>query len=280
MRSLFRLCMFLFLTLPLAAADRLVVFAGVASRPPMEELARRFQERTGTQVDLVLGGSGFLLSQMRLSRQGDLFFPSSPDFMESAKRLGLVKPETERRLAYLVPAICVPKGNPRNIRCLSDLLRPGLKVAIAHPELVAIGTHTVEIVEKAFRPEERSAFRANLVNYAENHEKLVAALALRTVDAGVAWSLAAKWDPARIEILPLRPDQIPRISYLSMALATSSRNPTLARTFLDFVASAEGRSVFARHHYFTSPEEAFAWIGQPRPVGGTYVLPPSWTGRP
>jgi hypothetical protein len=65
-----------------------------------------------------------MLSEMKLAQRGDLYLPGSSDFMEIAKRENLVLSESERFVAYLVPAINVPAGNPKNIRSLEDLARP------------------------------------------------------------------------------------------------------------------------------------------------------------
>lgn len=128
----------------LASSDSLMIFAGAASKPPTEEVARIYKQKKGVGVQVTFGGSGFVLSQMNLARRGDVYFPGSSDFMEKAKREGLVFPETERIIAYLIPAINVQKSNPKKIESLKDLLKPGLRLAIADPESVCVGTYAVE----------------------------------------------------------------------------------------------------------------------------------------
>lgn len=53
---------------------------GAVSKPAMEEAAKAFEQRTGIKVYLTFGGSGAILSQMKLSREGDLYIPGSPDY--------------------------------------------------------------------------------------------------------------------------------------------------------------------------------------------------------
>ena len=43
----------------------LLIFAGAASKPAAEEVAKVFQNKTGILVDIIFGGSGFVLSQMK-----------------------------------------------------------------------------------------------------------------------------------------------------------------------------------------------------------------------
>lgn len=261
---------------PARAADRLLVYAGSAARPPIEEAVALFERKTGVRVDVAFGGSGYVLSQLKLARRGDVYFPGSSDYMEKAKREGDVFPETERIVVYLVPAINVRKGNPKRIRTLEDLARPGVKVAIGNPEGVCVGAYAVEIVEKRFSPAGKEMFRKNVLNYMESCERTATALSLQQVDAVIGWSVFGHWDPERIETVPLPADEIPRIGYIPVAVSRHTKRRALAERFIDFLFSPEGREVFSRHAYFTTPAEAFAWIGAKRPVGGEYAVPPYW----
>lgn len=258
------------------AGERLLVFAGAASKPPTEELARIFERHTGVKVDLVFGGSGYVLSQMILAKQGDIYFPGSSDYMENAKKKEVVFPETEKYVVYLVPAINVQKGNPKGIRSLHDLTRPGLRVAIANPEGVCVGLYAVETIEKVFTPNEKAAFRRNLVNYTESCEKTATAISLKAADAVIGWSVFQYWDPQRIETVPLKKYEISRIGYIPVAVSKFTKNRALAQKFIDFIVSREGAAVFRKHHYFMSVREASGWIGEKKPVGGSYALPPEW----
>jgi len=253
--------------------ERLLVFAGAASKPPLEEVAKAFEKKTGIKVDLVFGGSGYVLNQMLLSKQGDIYFPGSSDYMELAKKKGVVFPETERIAVYLVPAINVQKGNPKKIKSLKDLTRPGLKVAIANPEAVCVGTYAVEIIEKNFTLQEKEAFRRNLVNYTESCEKTATAISLKMVDAVIGWRVFQYWDPERIETIPLRKEEIILIGYIPIAISKFTKNRELAQKFIDFVLSEEGKAIFRKYHYFMTPDEAFAYIGEKKPIGGEYIVP-------
>jgi molybdate transport system substrate-binding protein len=257
----------------------LLVFAGAASKPPTEEVAQLFRNRAATSVDLLFGGSGFVLSQMKLARKGDLYFPGSSDFMELAKKEEVVFPETEKRIVYLVSAINVQKGNPKKIYSLKDLTREGIRVAIANPEMVCVGTYAVEIIEKNLNPTEKKRFRKNLVNYVESCEKTANVISLKSVDAVIGWSVFQHWDPERIETVYLKPEEISRIGYIPIAISKFAQDKALARTFIDFLISPAGTSVFRGHHYFMDPQEARRFTLQHTPVGGSYSLLEEWKTR-
>ena len=259
-----------------SASKRILVFAGAASKPATEEGARIFQERFGIPVNVVFGGSGFVLSQMKLAKKGDLYFPGSSDFMEMAKKERLVFPESEKILVYLIPAINVQKGNPKKISSLRDLTKDGVRVAIANPEIVCVGTYAVEIVEKNLTAVEKEKFRKNLVNYTESCEKTANVVSLKAVDAVLGWRVFQYWDPGRIETIYLGPEEIPRIGYIPIAVSKFTQDKVLAQKFIDFLFSPQGKVVFRKYHYLMDLKEARHFTRPDTPVGGEYVLPNEW----
>ncbi|MFN3532854.1 MAG: molybdate ABC transporter substrate-binding protein [Candidatus Brocadia sp.] len=282
---LFFVCAVFFTALFSAGTDvrseseqRLMLFVGAASKPPTEEAVKLFEEKTGIKVDANFGGSGYMLSQMILAKKGDIYFPGSSDYMEKAKKEGYVYPETEKIVVYLVPAINVQKGNPKNIRGLKDLLRPDVKVAIANPENVCVGGYAVEIIEKCLSDREKKMFRKKIVNYTESCEKTMTAVSLKAVDAVIGWRVFEHWDPDTVETIPLKSNEVARVGYIPIAVAKFTKNRDLAQKFIDFIISEEAQDIFKKYKYFTTPEEAFAWIGQ-KPVGGAYEIPHEWVKK-
>ena len=260
----------------LSSSKRILIFAGAASKPATEEVIKIFQEKFGIPVDVNFGGSGFVLSQMKLTKKGDLYFPGSSDFMELAKKEGFVFPESERIVVYLLPAINVRRGNPKRIYSLKDLTKDGIRVAIANPEFVCVGTYAVEIIEKNLTPIEKERFKKNLVNYTESCEKTANAISLRAVDAVIGWRVFQYWDPERIETIYLKPDEIPRVGYIPIAISKFTQDKILAQQFIDFLLSSDGKAIFRKHHYLMDLQEARQFTRPNTPVGGEYVLPNEW----
>ncbi len=249
------------------------VFVGSATKPAIEDAATAFERKAGVKVLLHFGGSGKMLSELKLARRGDIYLPGSSDFMEIAKREKLVLPETEKRITYLVPAINVPAGNPKNIRTLEDLARPGLRIGIARPDSVCVGLYGVEILERAGLADR---VRPNIVTHAESCEKTAQIVALGTVDAILGWEVFHYWQPDKIETVLLAPDQVARIGYIPIALSVFSKQRPLAQQFIDFLLAEEGQAIFRRWHYLSSVEDARKFARPETPVGGEWKLPAGW----
>ncbi|MCJ8344454.1 molybdate ABC transporter substrate-binding protein [bacterium] len=253
-----------------------MVYVGAASKPPTQEIIQEFEKKHDVAIDVHYGGSGFVLSQMILSKRGDIYFPGSSDYMLKAIDKKVVFEETEQRIVYLVQAINVRKGNPKNIQSLLDLTRDGIRVAIANPEGVCVGSYAVETIEKTFTKQQKAKFLKNLVNYTGSCAKTASAISLKQVDAVIGWRVFEDWDPKRIESIALKAHEISRIAYIPMAISKFTKNKKLAQLFVDYFASQEAKDIFQKYKYFMSAKEAQIYIGAEKKVGGQYLVPQEW----
>jgi len=267
---------FLMAGIGLLFASDLFVLVGAASKPAMEELIEAFMKKTGLKIEVSYGGSGVLLAQLQMSGRGDLYFPGSIDFIEHARRLKLIDPASVKKVVYLVPAICVQKGNPKNIKSLKDLCKKNVRIIIGNPECVCLGVFAAEMADKLLTSSERKQFRKNIVNFVDSCSKVANSIALKTADAVIGWRVLEYWNKERIQTVKLPADEIIRISYLSIAITKNCKNRKLAEKFIEFMLN-DGMKYFKKFHYFTKPEDAIKYVGAKKPIGGkNYKVPPFW----
>lgn len=259
-----------------AKKNELIIFAGSVVKRPLEEITKNFEKKEDIKITINFGGSGFLLSQMTLSRIGDIYLPGSSDFMGKAKKLNVLFEETEKPVLYLVPAIVVQKGNPKGIKSLNDLAQDNVKVILANPKEVSVGLYSVEIIEKNLTEPVKKRLRNNIINYTESFEKTITAISLKTADATIGWSISKYLDPDMIDIIPLKKQEIKRIGYIPIAVTRYTKKKALAKKFVDYITSEEAKAVFKQYNYFTTKESAFNWIEEAKEVGGEYEIPSSW----
>ncbi len=247
----------------------ITAFVGSASKPPMEEAAQAFLEKTGILVYLNFGGSGALLSQIELSQSGDLYIPGSPDYMVKAEKKNIIDSPTIKKIAYLIPVIAVQHGNPENIKSLSDLARTGIEIGIGNPEAVCVGLYAIEIFDYNHMLEEVSR---NIIVHAKSCEDTATLLSLKSVDAIIGWDVFQYWDPDNIEVVYLPPEQLPRIAYIPGAIIKFTEDAASARAFLDFLVSSEGQAIFKKNGYYTTEAEVRKFAPDAA-IGGEYKLP-------
>ncbi|GBE14985.1 MAG TPA: molybdate ABC transporter substrate-binding protein [Proteobacteria bacterium] len=249
------------------------VFAGSVSMMVLEEAVSSFEKSTGSRVDMIFSGSGSALAQMRLARHGDLYIPASQQFMDIALEKGVVDRSSVVRLAYLVPAIGVAAGNPKGIHGLDDLLRSDVRFVMARPDTVSIGLFAAEIFDKNGLGKEA---RSRVSGFTESFAQEVQLLILGTADAIIGWSVLGNWDPDKLEVIPIQPSSVPRIAYISGAVSVYSKNPVLARGFLNYLAGEKGKAIFESHGYPTDVNDIRHMVTPAVTVGGRYELLDRW----
>jgi molybdate transport system substrate-binding protein len=230
----------------------LSVFAAAGAKPALDEICQRFGEKYRTKVEISYGGGGEVLNQMVLSRSGDVYVAPEQRFMETAKEKQAIDSETIKSVAYMIPVIAVPKGNPKNIQTLADLARPGVRVAITRPETTLLGKYAPEIFQKAGLTE---AIDQNIVTQAARPDNLLTMLVMGQVDAGILWHFYQVQAPDQIENIYLLPEQLTGIGEMQAAVSAYCRDKGSAQRFIDFITSAEGQAVFRKLGYLIDAEE-------------------------
>ena len=250
----------------------ITAFVGSASKPAMEEAAAAFEKETGIKVYLTFGGSGAMLSQIELSRSGDLYFPGSPDYMVKAEKKGVIDSDSVKKIAYLIPVIAVQHGNPKNIQSLADLTKPGIEVGIGNPQAVCVGLYAAEILDYNHL---LADVGKNIVVNTESCDKTATLISLKLVDAVIGWDVFHSWDPEKIDVVYLPADQLPRIAYIPGAITKFSTDKESAQKFLDFLVSEQGQQIFQKWGYITTESEARKFAPDAE-IGGEYRLPSSY----
>ncbi len=174
----------------IAAVRPLLVYCAAGLKVPVEAAAHDYEQEFGIPVQLQFGGSGTLLNNFKIARRGDVFLSADGSFMEMARSNHLLAEVIP--IARITPVIAVPRGNPRGLTGVADLLRPEVRVALANPEATAIGvatrqslTHTGQWAPLAARA---TVFKPT-VNEVANDVKL------GSVDAGIVWDATIRQYP-------------------------------------------------------------------------------------
>jgi molybdate transport system substrate-binding protein len=238
----------------------------------MDEAAKVFESQTGVKVYLTYGGSGAVLSQMELAKTGDLYIPGSPDYLEKSNAKNITDPGTANIIAYLVPAICVQHGNPKNIQSLADLARPAITVGIGNPSTVCVGLYAIEIL--AYNHLLPDVYK-NIITQAASCDNTATLISLKSVDAVMGWSVFHDWNPDNIDAIYLKPEQLPRLAYIPAAISTFSKEKEAAGAFIDFLTSKAGQDIFKKWGYDVTEAEARQYAPKAS-IGGEYQLPDSY----
>ncbi|MDA1275974.1 MAG: molybdate ABC transporter substrate-binding protein [Verrucomicrobia bacterium] len=238
--------------------EPIVMFCAAGIKPPVEEVAREYSDLFGIPVQLQYGGSGTLLSNVRVAGRGDLFLAADASYLEIAKSNHVVAEVIP--LATMIPVIAVPKGNPKNIHGVRDLLRTEIAVALANPDAAAIGKITRRLLTQ-------SGIWDDLEKHAKVFKPTVNDVAndikLGTVDAAVIW------DSTVNQYAELEGIQVPELSSgtqkVSVGVLASSKQPAAALRFARYLAARDkGLRVFSKLGF--NPVVGDLWSEKPEVV--------------
>ncbi|HAX61555.1 MAG TPA: molybdate ABC transporter substrate-binding protein [Elusimicrobia bacterium] len=252
------------------ATEELFFFCGAAVAVPMREIIKNYEKETGVKVNVTYSGSGTLLSQMELSNRGDVYLCGSPDYIDIGVRRGLLIKGTDKIVSYLVPAIIVPKENPKNIQKLEDLSKKGVRVGMGNPETVCLGLYGVELLDYNNLLEK---VLPNVAVFAKSCEDTATICVLKKVDAILGWDVFESWNPKDVKWIKIDKKQIPRISTIPLAIPVFVKNRKLAEKFIDYILSPEkGKKIFKKWGYISDVNKAKKYAPEAK-IGGEYKLP-------
>jgi molybdate transport system substrate-binding protein len=222
-------------------ATHLRVLCGSSMAGPVQELAKQFTAARQAQIDFDLGGSETLLPKILAGARADVFVCHDP-FEEKLKAAGCWTRTAV--VGYLEPVVAVRPGNPRNIRSLSDLAKPDLKIGIGDPRYSTCG----ELFVNALR--ERGQYDAvmkNVALQARSHAEVANGLVVGPLDAVVVWNFVVGLYPGKLEVVPTGVRYpATRVTVLGLI---GSDNPKLRDAFLDWCQEPVVQETFRRYGY-------------------------------
>jgi molybdate transport system substrate-binding protein len=216
----------------------------------MDEIGKVFTQKYGIDVQYTYGGGGTLVSQMNLTHKGDVFIPGSTVEFSTAKNQSLVN--ASQLVGYHVPVIAVQKGNPKNISTIQDFAKPGLKIALGDVNATAIGKAGAKIFKKFNITQ---AVEKNVVTRTPTINELT--VIMNTGQADAALLTLDQINPETMDAISI-PVSDNEVLVVPIGVTTFTKNQASAQKFVDFVASDEGKAIFAKDGFPTYPDPVYA----------------------
>ncbi|NPA62578.1 MAG: molybdate ABC transporter substrate-binding protein [Methanococci archaeon] len=224
----------------------IIVLCGAGLMKPMNELITNFENKTGAKVDVHYGGSAELFGILTTTG-GDVFIPGAYKYTADAAKRGLILNNTIKNITYHIPVIAVPKNNPKHIKNLSDLAKPGVRVVIGDPKACAIGKVAKAILEKNHLWTNVSK---NIVVETPTVNQLLIYIATNQADATIIWEDMATWaeGKGKIEIIKIPKDEniIKTIPTAVTVYAKKDGDYDVAMAFNSYISSEEASKIWKK----------------------------------
>jgi molybdate transport system substrate-binding protein len=223
-------------------ADPLLILAASDLQFAFEEIVPVWEERAGVPVNVVLGSTGNLATQLRHGAPGDLFFAADEAFIDDLIAAGRVEPGSRTPYAFGRLALVSPPGTDPPAT-LDDLGDPRWDpVALANPEHAPYG----RVARQALVSQGQWGAVQERVVFGENIAQAYQLVRTGNAAAGiVALSLVEGAGEGSVPFVAIPREAHPALVQVAGVLADSSRREE-ALEFLHFVMSEEGQGVLAR----------------------------------
>jgi molybdenum ABC transporter molybdate-binding protein len=240
----------------------LVLFCAAGILKPVEETAADYEKQYGTQVKIEPGGSGTLLSKIRVAPDRvDLFLAGEESYVREARAQHLVAEIIPYARQH--PVIAVTKGNPHKIAAVDDLLAAGVTVAIPNPELAAVGKAVQQALakggqwDKLIQQSKQSGAKVSLVGTVTEAAQ---AVKIGAADAALVWDATARQFGIEFVEVPALQQQAEQAT---LGVIAATKHPTLALHFARFLTARDRGQLALAKHFFQPIADADLWADTP-----------------
>ena len=220
-----------------------MVFAAASLTDAFGELGEAFMvTNPGTDITFNFAASSALAAQITEGAPADVFASADLSSMAQLTDAGGNATDpvvfTTNRAAIIVGA-----GNPMDITDIADLANEELIVIACAPD-VPCGRYAQQILDNA-------GVAAILKSLEENVRAVVTKVTLGEADAGIVYATDVIGATDRADGIKI-PDDVNVVAEYPIAVTNVTRNPEVARAFIDFVLSDTGQQILASYG-FESP---------------------------
>ncbi|MFM8382583.1 MAG: molybdate ABC transporter substrate-binding protein [Actinomycetota bacterium] len=217
-----------------AASETLTVFAASSLRDAFTAIGDAFTAANpNLTITFNFAGSSELVTQISNGAPADIVATADTSTMSRLTTSDSIRTDpvvfTTNRAMIIVGA-----GNPKNITEVSDLADPDLVVVACAPD-VPCGTYARAVLDNA-------GVAVTFRSLEENVKSVVSKVMLGEADAGIVYVtdvLGAGNDVEGVEISA----DINVLAEYPVAVTADADDSAVARAFIDFLLSAEGRSI-------------------------------------
>lgn len=218
----------------------------------VERIRDNYENKTGHQVELDLGGTARLATQIKNGGDVDLFLSASEKWADEVTINQRGKSRVLRRVDLLSNrlVVVVPKDSTLSVSSMEDLLDPAFEhIALANPDaLVPAGVYAKEALANLGLWE---TLLPKFVN-GNNVRETLTYVEMRSVQAGIVYKTDAVASRDVRVAFEIDPSLHKQIRYPLLLLRHSARRPG-ASEFFEYLTGPEAAAVFTELGFSVLP---------------------------
>jgi molybdate transport system substrate-binding protein len=223
-------------------SDTLYWYLAASISKPGIEITQKFNaSQSEFKVVVIPGGSGNLFSKLLASQTGDLYTPAASDYLEKSNQAGIVLTVTE--LLKQTPVFGLSSSGSKVIRNFSNLLKPGIRLALGNENTMALGKTYLKI-EKKLPLNVNQGIQKNTIVKAMNVNQIVNYVKLDVVDAGIMFETVANSHGLAFINIPERSNVIETAYLITLKF---SKHPKQVEKFKKYLAM--DKTIFSKYGF-------------------------------
>jgi molybdate transport system substrate-binding protein len=246
-----------------AERPEITFFCGAVSRRAVESIIAEFEKREGCVVNTIYDGCGILTSRMQTiegqsQARGfpDVYMACDLYYLENVKQWF----QEAANVSDAEIVIAVPKGSTK-VTSLSDLVKPGIRVAVGEPDQCTIGALTRRLMVKEGLYDalkEKQMQDGEVVVEKSSSALLVPDVVTGHVDAAVAYITDVMANRDTVDVV--RIESSLNLAVQPLSIARTSEHKHLVRRLLRRIAESPEAFEDAGFHFrLEALPEAVLW---------------------
>ena len=239
------------------------VFAAASLTNVVNASKSAFEKENNAKLLVNLAGSDALYAQIVVGSPADVYMSADSSWLVKLNQKSLLYNDKYWNFTSNVLIVILPPDNPQNIASLSDLAKPGVRIAVA-AWTVPAGKYTNITLTKIdstwgnkastkYQGPQWENYRQNVVKniitYETNVEQVVTKVRMGVVDAGFAYMTDAMfYGQSKLKFVQISSDVNIQAQY-GMGVLKNSTHTELAMKYLNFWTSKDGKDLLSKYGF-------------------------------
>ncbi|MBL1199068.1 MAG: molybdate ABC transporter substrate-binding protein [Nostoc sp. GBBB01] len=229
----------------IAQSNNILVSAAASLKDALEEIKPLYQQsKSNVNITYNFGASGALQQQIEQGAPADIFISAGKKQVDALETKGLLLPGTRTNLANNRLVLIVAQ-DVEGITSFYNLTDAKIKkIAIGEPRSVPAGQYGEQVLKKL---QLYDRLKPKLV-FANNVRQVLAAVETGNAEAGLVYATDAKISN-KVKVVVAADDKFHSPIVYPIAVVKSSKNPTAAKEFVQFLSSNQAKDILKKYGF-------------------------------
>lgn len=239
------------------------VFAAASLTNVVNASKSTFEKESNAKLLVNLAGSDTLYAQITAGSPADVYMAADSAWLVRLNQKSLLYNDKYWNFTTNILVVILPPDNPKNIVSLSDLAKPGVRIAVA-AWTVPAGRYTNITLTKIdstwgnkastkYQGPQWENYRQlvvkNIITYETNVEQVVTKVRTGVVDAGFAYMTDAMfYGQSKLKFVQIASDVNIQAQY-GIGVLKNSTHTELAMKYLNFWTSKDGQDLLSKYGF-------------------------------